>query len=86
VGKRGDGFHGEQLHREDLLRLFPGDMIRIFITSKSHRDELRNGGVIIGESHQFGSEFLDVLELGTGKMFYIPVNSIGKKYEIEVVK
>jgi len=85
MGKRGDGFHGEQLHREDLLRLFPGDMIRIFITSKSHRDELRNGGVIIGESHQHNTDFYDVLENGTGKIFYIPINRIGEKYEIELV-
>ena len=67
------------------MKLSPGNLIRIFIISKSRRDELRNGGVVIGESHEFGSKFLDVLELGTGKMFYIPVDSIGEKYEIEVL-
>lgn len=67
------------------MKLSPGNMIRIFIISKSHRDELRNGGVVIGKSNAFGSEFWDVLELGVGKIFYIPVDSIGEKYEIEVV-
>jgi hypothetical protein len=68
------------------MKLSPGNLIRIFIISKSHRDELRYGGVVIGKSNAFGSEFWDVLEFGTGKMFYIPVNQIGEKYEIEVVK
>ena len=67
------------------MKLSPGNLIRIYLISESHRDELKNGGVVIGKSNEFGSEFWDVLELGTGKMFYIPVNSIGKKYEIEIV-
>jgi hypothetical protein len=85
VGKQDDGFHGEQLHREDLMKLSPGNLIRVYLISESHRYELRNGGVVIGKSNAFGSEFWDVLELGVGKIFYIPVNSIGEKYEIEVV-
>lgn len=67
------------------MKLSPGNLIRIYLISKSHRDELRNGGVVIGKSNEFGSEFWDVLELGSEKIFYIPVNSIGEKYEIEVV-
>jgi len=63
----------------------PGDLIRIYITSESRRDELRNGGVVVGKSNEFGSDFYDVLELGTGRMIYVPVNQIGEKYEIEVV-
>ena len=85
MGKRDGGFHGEQLHREDLMKLSPGNLIRIYLISESHRDELRNGGVVIGKSNAFGSEFWDVLELGTGRMIYVPVNSIGEKYEIEIV-
>jgi len=42
--------------------------------------------VIIGESHQHNTDFYDVLENGTGKIFYIPINRIGEKYEIEVLK
>jgi len=84
MGKRDGGFHGEQLHREDLLRLSPGNLIRVYLLP--NRDELRNGGVIIGESHQHNTDFYDVLEHGTGKIFYIPINRIGEKYEIEVVK
>jgi hypothetical protein len=68
------------------MKLSPGNLIRIYLISESHRDELRNGGVVIGKSNAFGSEFWDVLELGSEKIFYIPVNSIGEKYEIEVVK
>ena len=83
MGKQDDGFHGEQLHREDLLKLSPGNLIRVYLLP--NRDELRNGGVVIGKSNAFGSEFWDVLELGVGKIFYIPVDSIGEKYEIEVV-
>lgn len=67
------------------MKLSPGNLIRIYLISEFHRDELRNGGIVIGKSNEFGSEFLDVLELGTGKMIYVPVNQIGKKYEIEVV-
>ena len=67
------------------MKLSPGNLIRIYLISKSHRDELRNGGVVIGKSNAFGSEFWDVLELGTGRMIYVPVNSIGEKYEIEIV-
>jgi hypothetical protein len=83
MGKRDGGFHGEQLHREDILKLSPGNLIRVYLLP--NRDELRNGGVVIGKSNAFGSEFWDVLELGVGKIFYIPVDSIGEKYEIEVV-
>ena len=83
MGKQDDGFHGEQLHREDILKLSPGNLIRVYLLP--NRDELRNGGVVIGKSNAFGSEFWDVLELGVGKIFYIPVDSIGEKYEIEVV-
>ena len=68
------------------MKLSPGNLIRIYLISESRRDELRNGGVVIGKSNAFGSEFWDVLELGTGRMIYVPVNSIGEKYEIEVVK
>jgi len=67
------------------MKLSPGNLIRIYLISESHRYELRNGGVVIGKSNAFGSEFWDVLELGVGKIFYIPVNSIGEKYEIEVL-
>jgi hypothetical protein len=63
--------------------LSPGNLIRVYLLP--NRDELRNGGVVIGKSNAFGSEFWDVLELGVGKIFYIPVDSIGEKYEIEVV-
>ena len=67
------------------MKLSPGNLIRIYLISESRRDELRNGGVVIGKSNAFGSEFWDVLELGTGRMIYVPVNSIGEKYEIEIV-
>ena len=65
------------------MKLSPGNLIRVYLLP--NRDELRNGGVVIGKSNAFGSEFWDVLELGVGKIFYIPVDSIGEKYEIEVV-
>jgi hypothetical protein len=65
------------------LKLSPGNLIRIYLLP--HRDELRNGGIVVGKSNAFGSEFWDVLELGSEKIFYIPVNSIGEKYEIEVL-
>ena len=65
------------------MKLSPGNLIRVYLLP--NRDELRNGGVVIGKSNAFGSEFWDVLELGVGKIFYIPADSIGEKYEIEVV-
>jgi len=66
-----------------MVKLSPGNLIRIYLLP--HRDELRNGGIVVGKSNEFGSDFYDVLELGTGRMIYVPVNSIGEKYEIEIV-
>ena len=65
------------------MKLFPGNLIRVYLLP--NRDELRSGGIVVGKSHEFGSDFYDVLELGTGRMIYVPVNQIGEKYEIEVV-
>jgi len=65
------------------LKLSPGNLIRVYLLP--NRDELRNGGIVVGKSNEFGSDFYDVLELGTGRMIYVPVNQIGEKYEIEVV-
>ena len=65
------------------MKLSPGNLIRVYLLP--NRDELRNGGIVVGKSNEFGSDFYDVLELGTGRMIYVPVNQIGEKYEIEVV-